>query len=395
MKRRTAMSISVFLLLALGGCTETDTVTPPAPPPPPPPPPGPASVRLVEVARDVGFPLFVTSPPGDQNRIFIVDKGGRIRIVKNGSLLPQPFLDIANKVSGGDEQGLLGLAFHPNFASNGRFIVNYTDPAGNTKVAVYRVSGNPDLADPASEQLILSIDQPFGNHNGGMVVFGPDGQLYIGTGDGGSGGDPQGNGQNKNALLGKILRVTVNDNGQLSVPADNPFVGQPGARGEVWSYGLRNPWRFSFDRQNGNLYIADVGQNNREEIDVATQADQFGKSVNYGWNVMEGSGCYDSACNPAAFTLPVLDYTHANGCSITGGYVYRGSAVPALQGLYFYADYCRGWIRSFRLASGSATEQKEWTELATGGLVTSFGEDARGELYVMTTAVVYRIAPSP
>lgn len=393
MKIRIAMSIPGLLLLAVGGCTPTDTVTPP--PPPPPPPPGPVAVQLVEVARNVGFPLFVTAPPGDQSRLFIVDKGGRIRIVKNGSLLSQPFLDIANKVSGGDEQGLLGLAFHPNFASNGRFIVDYTDLAGTTRVAVYRVGANPDLADPASEQVILSIDQPFANHNGGMVVFGPDGQLYIGSGDGGSGGDPQGNGQNRTTLLGKILRVTVNDDGQLSIPADNPFAGQSSARNEIWSYGLRNPWRFSFDRQNGNLYIADVGQANREEIDVATQTDQFGKGANYGWNQAEGTGCYSSNCNPAAFTLPVLDYTHADGCSITGGYVYRGAAVPALVGLYFYSDYCRGWIRSFRLASGAASERKEWTELATGGRVTSFGEDARGELYVMTTAVVYRIAPVP
>ncbi len=388
MKLSAPMSIPVFVLLACGGCGGADTVTPP-------PPPGSVAVRLVEVARNVGFPLLVTAPPGDPNRIFIVDKGGRIRIVKNGSLLPQPFLDLAGKVSTGGEQGLLGLAFHPGYSGNGRFIVNYTDTSGDTRIAVYRVSANPDVADPASEQVILSIDQPFANHNGGMVAFGPDGKLYIGTGDGGSGGDPQGNGQSRATLLGKMLRVTVSDNGQLSIPPDNPFVGQSATRNEIWSSGLRNPWRFSFDRQNGNLYIGDVGQSAREEVDVATQSDQFGRGVNYGWNRMEGSGCYNpgSGCDRTGLTLPVLEYSHSDGCSITGGYVYRGSAIPSLQGLYFYSDYCSGWIRSFRLASGAATAQRDWPELRPGGGVTSFGEDARGELYVMTSAVVYRISP--
>jgi glucose/arabinose dehydrogenase len=187
----------------------------------------------------------------------------------------------------------------------------------------------------------------------------------------------------------------VNDNGQLSIPADNPFTGQSSARNEIWSYGLRNPWRFSFDRQNGDLYIADVGQNAREEIDVATQSDQFGKGLNFGWNRMEGTACYlpSSGCDRSGLTLPVLDYSHSDGCSVTGGYVYRGSTVPSLAGLYFYSDYCSGWIRSFRLAGGSATAQRDWPELNPGGGVSSFGEDARGELYVMTSAVVYRIAP--
>jgi glucose/arabinose dehydrogenase len=390
--------IPAFALLLLGsGCGDSSSVVTP-PPPPPPPPSGTPSLRLVEVARGVGFPLLVTAPPGDLTRIFIVDKGGRIRIVKDGTLLAQPFLDISSRVSGGGEQGLLGLAFHPDYASNRLLVVNYTNTAGDTRVAVFRVSANPDLADAASEQTILAIDQPFSNHNGGMIAFGPDGKLYIGTGDGGSGGDPQGNAQNRNSLLGKILRLTVNENGQASIPADNPFVGQSGARGEVWSYGLRNPWRFSFDRQTGDLYIADVGQNAREEVDVATQASGLGRGANFGWNTMEGNACYSPAsnCNRTGLVLPVLDYTHADGCSITGGYVYRGSAIAGLQGAYFYSDYCSGWVRSFRLSGTSTTDRQEWATLSPGGNVPSFGEDASGELYVMNASgVVYRIAPAP
>jgi glucose/arabinose dehydrogenase len=367
-------------------------------PPPPPPPPGAPSLRLVEVARNVGFPLLVTAPPGDPARLFIVDKGGRIFVVKNGSRLAQPFLDLSSRVATGSEQGLLGLAFHPDYASNGRFVVNYTNLASDTRVAVFRVSANPDVADPASEQVILAIAQPFSNHNGGMVAFGPDGKLYIGTGDGGSGGDPQGNGQNRNTLLGKLLRLEVNGSGQVSIPPDNPFAGQSGARGEIWSYGLRNPWRFSFDRQTGDLYLADVGQSAREEVDVAPGATQFGRGLNFGWNTMEGSACFSPAagCDRTGLTLPVLEYTHDDGCSITGGYAYRGSAIAGLGGVYFYADYCRGWVRSFRLVGGVAAERLDWPALAPGGQVPSFGEDARGELYIMTAAgVVYRIAPAP
>jgi glucose/arabinose dehydrogenase len=267
-------------------------------------------------------------------------------------------------------------------------VVNYTNSSGDTRIAVFRVSSNPDLADPGSEQVVLSIPQPFSNHNGGMLAFGPDGKLYIGTGDGGSGGDPQGNGQNRNSLLGKLLRVSIDDNGQLSVPPDNPFVGQAGTRGEIWSYGLRNPWRFSFDRSTGDLYLADVGQNAREEVDVAGAA-QRGKGANFGWNIMEGSACYGSAsCDRDGLTLPVLDYSHADGCSITGGYVYRGSAVPAVAGHYFYSDWCSGWVRSFRWTGGTATETRDWPALQPGGGVSSFGEDARGERDRITGYVV-------
>jgi glucose/arabinose dehydrogenase len=377
-------------LLVLAGCDDGSG------------PPGPGdstavALRLQQVATGLDFPLFLTSPPGDLSRLFVVEKTGKIRIIKDGALLATPFLDVSGLISSGGEQGLLGLAFHPQYAANGRFVVNYTDRSGDTHVSAFHVSSNPDVADPASEQVLLAVDQPFANHNGGMVVFGPDGKLYVGLGDGGSGGDPNGNGQNKGVLLGKILRVDVSGAGQLSVPADNPFVGQSGARPEIWSYGLRNPWRFSFDRQTGDLYIADVGQNAREEIDVSTAAAGSGRGLNFGWNIMEGTACYSpsSGCNRTGLTLPVLDYDHSQGCSVTGGYVYRGAAIPALGGTYFYGEYCEGWVRSFRFQGTGAAGQQQWASLAPGGQITSFGEDARGELYVLIQGgKVFRIAPA-
>jgi glucose/arabinose dehydrogenase len=378
----------LFPVFVLAGCGGSRSVQPE---------PAPATLVLREVATGLDFPLFLTAPPGDGTRLFVVEKTGRIRVIKNGTLLPQPFLDLSGRVSGGSEQGLLGLAFHPQYAANGRFVVNYTNSAGDTRVSVFRVSSNPDVADPASEQVILPVAQPYANHNGGMVVFGPDGKLYIGLGDGGSGGDPQGNGQNKGVLLGKILRVDVSGTGVLSVPADNPFVSQNGARPEIWSYGLRNPWRFSFDRQTGDLYIGDVGQNAREEIDVGTTAVQAGRGLNFGWNTMEGLACYNpgSGCNRAGLTLPILDYDHSQGCSVTGGYVYRGRAIPSASGTYFYADYCNGWVRSFRYQGGAVTESRDWASLRPNGQITSFGEDAEGELYLMiSSGKVFRIAPA-
>ena len=357
--------------------------------------PGEVALRLEQVATGLDFPLFLTAPPGDQSRFFVVEKTGRIRVIKNGSLLPTPFLDLSAQVSGASEQGLLGLAFHPQYTTNGRFVVDYTNPSGDTRVSTFTVSSDPDVANSASELVLLAVPQPFNNHNGGMVVFGPDGDLYVGMGDGGSSGDPQGNAQNRGALLGKILRVGLSGARQLSVPSDNPFVGQAGARPEIWSYGLRNPWRFSFDRQTGDLYIADVGQDAREEIDVSTAASGSGRGLDYGWNITEGTACYSpsSGCNRTGLTPPVLDYDHSQGCSITGGYVYRGSALPALRGTYFYGDYCGGWVRSFRLQGSGVTGQQEWTSLATGGHLTSFGEDTQGELYVIIQeGTVFRIA---
>jgi glucose/arabinose dehydrogenase len=391
--RRTGLA--TILLLGSMACDTSGSGPGPLPPSPPPSPA--LGARLREIANGLNSPLYLTSPPGDLTRQFVVEKVGRVRIIKDDGLVPTPFLDLTARVSNGSEQGLLGLAFHPQYASNGRFVVNYTTQAGDTRVAVYRVSSDPDRADPASEQVILAVDQPFANHNGGMLAFGPDGHLYIGLGDGGSGGDPQNHAQNRNSLLGKILRVAVSGSGAVSIPADNPFAGQSGARPEIWSYGLRNPWRFSFDRLTGDLYIGDVGQNAREEIDVSTDVDEFGRGRNYGWNIMEGTGCFSgSGCTRTGLTLPVLEYGHAEGCSVTGGYVYRGTRLGGSVGHYFYADYCEGWVRSFRLGGTTVSEHREWASLRPGGQLLSFGEDARGELYILdSSGRVFRIEPAP
>jgi glucose/arabinose dehydrogenase len=355
------------------------------------PPPVPAQgVRLVEVAGGFDSPVYVTSPAGDA-RLFVVEQAGRIRIVSGGQVVSAPFLDITAKVSSGGERGLLSVAFHPDYARNGFFYVNYTDNHGDTRVERYHAAGS--LADPASAQLVIGIDQPYANHNGGLVMFGPDGYLYIGMGDGGSGGDPQGNGQNPAALLGKILRLDVNGAQPYAIPPTNPFIGQAGKRPETWITGVRNPWRFSFDHEGGLLYLADVGQNAWEEVNV-TQASQGG--LNFGWNLMEGMHCYGSVgCSQQGLTLPVLEYSHADGaCSVTGGYVYRGSAIPALRGHYFYSDYCNGWVRSFRWDGSAATDRREWN-LGNVGNITSYGEDAAHELYLTSTGGrVYRFAPA-
>ena len=382
------LTLSLFLAFAASACgSQFESETPP-------PPTGTVLVKLQEVASGLVFPLYLTSPPGDP-RLFVVEKGGAIRIIKGGSLLPVPFLDITGQVSTGSEQGLLGLAFDPAYGTTGRFIVHYTDVAGDTRVSAFHVSTDPDRADPTSESVILTADQPFANHNGGQILFGPDGFFYLGLGDGGSGGDPNGTGQGLGDLLGSILRVSLAGTSGYTVPPDNPFVGVTGARGEVWSYGLRNPWRFSFDRLTGDLYIGDVGQSRLEEIDVAPAADGAGRGVNYGWNIMEGTSCYASAsCDTTGLALPVVEYDHGQGCSVTGGYVYRGTAIPALQGQYFYADYCSGFVRSLRYAGGGVTDQADWPTLRPGGAVPSFGEDAAGELYVLSAdGRVLKIVP--
>lgn len=354
------------------------------------------STGLKTVATGLDFPLYLTTAPGDNNRLFIVEKGGLIRIIKNGALLETLFLDIRNLVSTGGEQGLLGLAFDPGYATNGRFYVSYTDTSGDSRIVRYRVSGNPDVAQTTPDRVLLSIDQPYANHNGGNIVFGPDGYLYIGMGDGGSGNDPQGNGQDLTDLLGSLLRIDVRPQSDYIIPGDNPFINHPSARPELWDIGLRNPWRFSFDRQTGDLYIADVGQNAREEVNVAPSSQGGGKGINYGWNIMEGTICTPGVnpdCNKTGLTLPVLDYDHSSGaCSVTGGYVYRGSAIPGIQGTYFYTDYCAGWVKSFVYRNGAATDHKDWKSLRPDGNITSFGEDGQGELYILTSqGGVYRI----
>jgi glucose/arabinose dehydrogenase len=357
-----------------------------------------SGVRLSEIATGLSVPLYLTAPPGDLSRVFIVEKTGAIRIVKDGTLLPTAFLDISGQVSGGSEQGLLGLAFYPDYATSGRFVVHYTDPAGDTRLSVFQVSSDPDVADGTSEQVILTVDQPFDNHNGGQIAFGPDALLYFGLGDGGGANDPDGRGQDVSELLGSILRLDVSSGTSYTVPSDNPFVGQqPAVRAELWSYGLRNPWRFSFDRANGDLYIADVGQDNLEEIDVALASSGSGKGVNYGWSIMEGDQCLGGGqCNQTGLTLPTFQYSHREGCSVIGGYVYRGSALPELQGAYFYGDYCQRWVHSLRYAGGAVSEVTDWPALRAPSLLTSFGEDAAGELYVLeSSGRVSKIVPSP
>ena len=351
--------------------------------------------RLQPVVSGLSAPLYLTAPPGDLSRLFIVEQTGAIRIVKDGILLPAPFLDISGQIVAGGEQGLLGLAFQPDYATTGRFVVHYSDLAGDTRVSVFQVSADPDVADPASEQIIFTADQPYANHNGGQVGFGPDGYLYLGLGDGGSANDPEGRGQNLSEPLGSILRVDVQSGTPYTVPPDNPFVGQAGALPETWSYGLRNPWRFSFDRATGDLYIADVGQNQFEEVDVAPASGGSGRGTNYGWNVMEGSHClFGTGCNQVGLVLPVFEYAHNQGCSITGGYVYRGTAIPDLQGVYFFGDYCQGWVRSFRYVAGAAIELTDWAALRPGGPLTSFAEDAAGELYVISSnGGVFKVIP--
>ena len=358
------------------------------------PPPGPVAVHLAQVATGLSMPVLVLAAPGDGSRLFVVEKGGTVRILKNGVLLPTPFIDLSGRVTTGSEQGLLGMAFHP---TDGRVVLSFTVPGatggGRSRVATFARGANPDVLDPASEQLVLEVDQPYSNHNGGHVAFGPDGFLYYGLGDGGSGGDPQGHGQNRNDLLGSLLRMDLDHGLPYTIPASNPFVGQVGMRGELWNWGLRNPWRFSFDRANGTLYIADVGQNEWEEVDVQPASSAGGE--NFGWAIMEGTHCYGGGnCATAGLVLPQIEYGHADGCSITGGYVYRGQAIPALVGTYFYGDYCNGWVRSFTYQGGAATNPTSWPTLDTHGQITSFGEDAEGEIYVvLANGSIYRIAP--
>jgi len=363
------------------------------------PPPVSGNLRLVPVASGLASPLYLTVPPGDVQRLFIVEQGGRIRIVQNGVLLPTPFLDITDRVASGGEEGLLGLAFHPNYATNHYFYVDYThtNTAGDTLYTLierYTTSADSNVADSASHKLILRVVQPYSNHNGGLVMFGPDGMLYIGMGDGGSGGDPQNRAQNPDSLLGKLLRIDVDGGDPYVNPPNNPYAGG-GGRGEIWAIGLRNPWRFAFDRTAGLLFIADVGQNAWEEVDVEPRT-QGG--LNYGWRIMEGAHCYNP--NPCAadtaglgLLLPALEYDHSNGCSIIGGFVYRGARSPSLAGQYFYSDYCSGWIRSFTYAAGAVAQRTSWTLNANLGNVLSFGEDASRELYVLSDGgTVYRLA---
>jgi glucose/arabinose dehydrogenase len=338
-------------------------------------------------------PTFVTNAGDGSGRLFVVEKAGDIRVIQDGQLLPDPLLDIRDLVdSEENERGLLGLAFHPDFAHNGRFFVAYTAAGSEADtLAEYQLTQGATSADPATGTVLLAIPDKFSNHNGGMLAFGADGYLYMGTGDGGSQDDPDGNGQNLDALLAKILRIDVDSARPYAVPSNNPFASESTAHGEIWAYGLRNPWRFSFDRQTHDLWIADVGGSRREEIDFQAAGDAGG--TNYGWSVIEGSLCLKPAtnCDTSGKTPPIYEYSHDDGsCAVIGGYVYRGSAIPDLEGTYLFADYCQAWLRGIRRDGGKATVVALGT--APQGL-SAFGEDEAGELYAVSDmgGTLYRI----
>ncbi len=349
-------------------------------------------VALQRFITGLNRPVYLTHAGDSSGRLFIVEQPGRLLVYQNGNLLSTPFLDMSSRVSFGGERGLLSIAFHPKYASNGRFFINYTRSENGLKtfISEFKVSKeNPNVADP-TEKILLTIDQPFSNHNGGLNKFGPDGYLYIGMGDGGGAGDPQDNGQNLDTLLGKLLRIDVDSQSPYSVPQDNPFVDQRGRRPEIWAYGLRNPWRYSFDRCTGRLFLGDVGQNKYEEIDLIE------KGKNYGWRLMEGAHCFNPSqgCNQVGLELPIAEYDHSSGCSITGGYVYRGRKYVDLIGRYFFGDYCGGQM--WALAQDATGTWKMTILAAAGFSLSSFGEDQDGELYVVDYGgAIYRLTANP
>lgn len=336
----------------------------------------------VQIASGFNRPVGLENAGDGSDRLFVLEQPGIIRLVKDGQLVQQPFLDIRDRVgSQASEQGLLGLAIHPEYSQNGYFFVNYTDRRGDTSISRFRVSADPDLADPSTEQRLLSIQQPFGNHNGGAVKFGPDGYLYLGLGDGGSGGDPRNFGQSLDTLLGKVLRIDVSRGDLYGIPESNPFVNG-GGEPEIWAYGLRNPWRLSFDRETGDLFIADVGQNAWEEINFQPASSPGGE--NYGWNIMEGLVCFgSSSCDTNGLVMPVHVYpTRQEGnCSVTGGYVYRGSRLPGFLGVYIFGDYCSGQV--WGLLPGAGENWEHTLLFETEASITSFGEDENGEVYLV------------
>jgi glucose/arabinose dehydrogenase len=377
--------------------TPGPTSTPVPTPVPSPTPFSTVQISLAKVATGLAGSIGVENA-GDE-RLFVIGQPGRIYVVRGGAIV-STFLDISGRISSGGERGLLGLAFHPDYASNGRFFVRYTDKKGNVQISEFHVSSDPNKADPASEKKLITIAHPtWANHNGGRIAFGPDGFLYVPTGDGGGSGDPRGNGQNLKVLLGKLLRLDVDHaSGSVnySIPADNPFAGQTGKWGEIWAYGLRNPYMFSFDRQTGDLWIADVGQNKWEEVDRSTVASGGGRGLNYGWSIMEARHCYKPAtgCKTAGITLPIAEYDHGSndstGCSIIGGSVYRGSAHPDLVGRYFFGDYCSGKIWDLQ-ADGPDSQTPQFL-LASGLKIMGWGEGSDGEIYLVSqNGVLYHL----
>jgi len=368
--------------------TVTPTQTPTATPSATPTPTGPTAwptIALTTVISGLASPVDMADP--NDGSLFVLEQTGQVRIVRNGQLEATPLLDVTDRVRCCGERGLLGIALPPDYAQKGYFYLNYTtDTLGKlqTRISRFHLSADTNIADPTSEQIVLVYDQPYGNHNGGGLAFGPDGFLYIGVGDGGSGGDPQNRAQNLGDILGKMLRIDVETGNPATytVPASNPFVEQTNAQPEIWAYGLRNPWRYSFDRQTGDLFIADVGQNAWEEIDFQPAASSGGE--NYGWRITEGSHCYNpNPCDTTGLTLPIWEYGRSDGRSVTGGFVYRGAAYPGLQGVYLYADYLSGRIWGLRF-DGSGWENRLLLE--SGRNISSFGQDAGGELYVIDHA---------
>jgi glucose/arabinose dehydrogenase len=356
--------------------------------------PDPAAYSFEPVAGGFVQPLLVTHASDGSGRIFVVEQTGRIRIVQDGQIVTTPFLDRRNRVSGNYEQGLLGLAFHPDYAQNGIFFISYTDLEGDTMIERCQVSEqDPNVGADESCTTVLSVDQPYPNHNGGGIGFGPDGYLYVGLGDGGSGGDPEGRAQNINTLLGKMLRLEVNgDEAPYNVPPDNPFVGRDDASWEIWAYGLRNPWRWSFDRATGDLYIADVGQNSYEEVNFQPAASGGGE--NYGWDYFEGLHTFEGQPSAGEVLVePIAEYAQAStgGCSVTGGFVYRGSSLPELNGVYFFGDACTGQVWVI-ISSEAGRQMLTWSDTPYG--ISSFGEDEAGELYLtdLFGGGVYRLA---
>ena len=340
-----------------------------------------APVNLRPVVEGLDRPVSVAHAGDGSGRLFIVQQGSEILTFDGSQLHPVAFLDLSSVVSTGSEQGLLGLAFHPNYETNGFFYVNLTDVAGDTQILRFTVSADPNVANPASAVPLLAVDQPFANHNGGQLAFGPDGKLWIGLGDGGSAGDPGDRAQSGSTLLGKILRIDVDQGLPYGIPLENPYVADPVVRDEIWALGLRNPWRFSFDRLTGDLFVADVGQNAWEEVSFEPAASGGGR--NYGWRRMEAAHCFNPAfnCNDGSLVLPILEYSHSLGCSITGGYRYRGTEMPEHFGTYFYGDFCSGriWGGIENVETGTWTS----TELLDSDVsISTFGEDERGELYV-------------
>ena len=375
------------VLASLAACSDSpggpdDDTTPP---PIPAITVSPAELAVEQVAGGFTVPVHLVAPPGD-DRLFVVERFGRIAIVENGQTRTEPFLDVSGKLAtDGSERGLLSMAFHPDFADNGHVYMMYTATNGAVTIERYTVpAGTPNIASPASAKTILSVPHPGLTHNGGLVTFGPDGMLYVSIGDGGGRGDPSGNAQKLDVLLGKLLRIDVDGGDPYAIPDDNPFAGQAGRRGEIWAYGLRNPWRYTFAGTGAQaiLFIADVGMDHWEEINAVAAIEP---GLDYGWNVTEGGHCFDATtCDIRGITFPIHEYESQPPCtSITGGFVHDGTGAPEHAGRYFFADYCRGFLRSISWSGSEVTEALDWDYGETGWRVTSFGRDGHGALYAV------------